>query len=363
MPASVTNRFYIEGSRAPRPAADRIIYADGAGAGRLRPGIDVELSHWVPNRTAAEFKADTSTEICLRYASSPARVGADLVVNDHADVDGFLALFALLESEKALANYDVLVGAAAMGDFLAWTDRPGFRLAQELSLLLRDGARPADVGDCYAAAMKITAGVLDGSRPEAAEVGAGWEVIERGCERLARGEVRIEVVTDRLVSFVYPEIAEVAAVTKIPVLNEVVNESVWLWPQIRNREHGERVQIVSAPTSGGWLHDVWAPSYAWAETPNRWSLPGLVSTGDSNQWIVDHEPLRHAAAALNAIETAPGRWVAAERLTPWNTLSGRSFPVVLSFLAPAADQPAPSRLDPGTLAAELAPVWGSAGRA
>ena len=50
-----------------------MIYADGAGAGALRAGADIELSHWVPNQTAAEFKADTSTEICLRYASSPSR--------------------------------------------------------------------------------------------------------------------------------------------------------------------------------------------------------------------------------------------------------------------------------------------------
>ncbi len=362
MRASVTSRFYIEGSRDPRPAANRVVYADGAGAGRLRPGIDVELSHWVPNRTAAEFKADTSTEICLRYAASPARLDADLVVNDHADVDGFLALYALLESDTALANYDVLVEAAAMGDFLAWADRPGFFLSQELSLMLLGGSRPADVGDCYAEAMKIITGVLDGSRPPAPEVSAGWEIIERGCDRMTRGDVRLESITDRLVSFVYPEIADLATVTKIPILNEVVDASVWLWPQVRNREHGERVQIVSAPAADGWLHDVWAPSYAWAETPNRWSLPGLVSTGDSNQWIVDHEPLRNAAAALNAIETAPGRWVAAERLTPWNTLSGRSFPVVLSFLALDADHPSPSGLDPRRLAAELAPVWASAGR-
>src|SRR6478735_7343784 len=105
MTTAVTDRFYIEGTTHPRPDAARVIYADGAGAGRVRSGTDIELSHWVPNQTAAEFKADSSTEICLRYAGSPARREADLVVNDHADVDGILALYSLLESEMALANY------------------------------------------------------------------------------------------------------------------------------------------------------------------------------------------------------------------------------------------------------------------
>src|SRR6266850_3672539 len=216
MTTSVTDRFYVEGSRHPRPPASRVIYAVGAGARNVRPGADIELSHWVPNQTAPEFKADTSTEICLRYAASPARDALDLVVNDHADVDGFLALYALLESDTALANYDTLVGAAAMGDFLAWADRPAFRLAQELSLmLLGAGTRPDDVGDCYAEAMKIVTGVLDGSRPEAPAVAAGWDAIERGCERIDRGDVRVESITERLVSFAYPADLKLDAALKI----------------------------------------------------------------------------------------------------------------------------------------------------
>jgi hypothetical protein len=99
------------------------------------------------------------------------------------------------------------------------------------------------------------------------------------------------------------------------------------------------------------------PSYSWAETPDRWSPPGLVSTGDSNRWIVDHEPLRAAAADLGRAETAPGRWVSAEQLSPWTTMSGRAFPVVLSFLAAGNDRPAPSGLPPERIAEALAPIW------
>ena len=356
MTTAVTDRFYIEGTTHPRPDAAHVIYADGAGAGRVRAGTDIELSHWVPNQTAPEFKADTSTEICLRYASSPAREDLDLVVNDHADVDGFLALYALLESETALANHDTLVGAAVMGDFLAWAQRPAFRLSQELSLLLLGPDRPADVGDCYAEAMTIVTGVLDGSRPVAPAVTAGWELIERGCEWIANGDVRVDSIGDRLVSLVYPTDLELDAALKIPILNAIVDDSVWLWPQVRNREHGERVQIVSVPAGDGWCHDVWVPSYSWAETPDRWTPPGLVSTGDSNVWNVDHEPLRRAASELARIESANGRWVSADRLTPWNTMSGRAFPVVLSFLGADDDQPAPSNLAPERVAEVLQAV-------
>ena len=83
-----------------------------------------------------------------------------------------------------------------------------------------------------------------------------------------------------------------------------------------------------------------------------------MSTGDSNVWNVDHEPLRRAAAELGRIETAAGRWIAADRLTPWTTMSGRAFPVVLSFLAGDDDRPAPSRIAPERVAEVLAPVWG-----
>ena len=38
-------------------------------------------------------------------------------------------------------------------------------------------------------------------------------------------------------------------------------------------------------------------------------------------------------------------------------MSGRAFPVVLSFLGADDDQPAPSSIDPERLAEVLSPVW------
>lgn len=359
MTTPVADRFHIEGSRHPRPTSGSVIYADGSGSTRARPDVDTDLSHWVPNTTPAQYKADTSTEICLRYVSSPEHVDVDLVVNDHADIDGILSLYSLLEPDVALAHYDTLVGAASMGDFYAWADRPAFRLAQELSaMLFDDRTRPTDIGDCYALGFEITTSVLDGSRPESAGVAAGWAVLESGLERLGRDEIRVETVTDRLVAFIHPptEAGALDGALRIPFVNEIVNDSVSLWPQVRNRDHSEQVHLVSVAGRSAWFHDVWAPSYCWAETPNRATFPGLVSTGDSNRWRLEDAALHRAVDELRDIESAPGVWVVADQLTPFETLPGRSFPVVVSFVNGDGD-PAPSNLSPDRVATTLAPVW------
>ena len=37
----------------------------------LVPGASLDLTHWQGNHTPVQFKADTSTEIALNFASSP----------------------------------------------------------------------------------------------------------------------------------------------------------------------------------------------------------------------------------------------------------------------------------------------------
>src|SRR5262245_14716036 len=104
MPAPRIQRvFHIEGSRTPRPSARRVIYCDGGTDEQFREGVDLELSHWIPNRTPDRFKADTSTEICLRFVAS-AEQDFDLVVNNHLDVDGMLAVFTLTADTWALPH-------------------------------------------------------------------------------------------------------------------------------------------------------------------------------------------------------------------------------------------------------------------
>ncbi len=107
-------QFVGESYEGDRPA----ISCDG-----LVPGASLDLTHWQGNRTPPRYKADTSTEIALNFAASPEATDlwADaVVVNNHFDTDGLLAIWVLLDPERAFACRDLLVAAAEAGDFDEW---------------------------------------------------------------------------------------------------------------------------------------------------------------------------------------------------------------------------------------------------
>ncbi len=112
----VTRRFQFveeiyEGSTA-------VISCDG-----LVPGAALDLTHWQGNRTPQRYKADTSTEVALKFVGSPEAVNrwADaVVVNNHFDTDGLLSIWALLDPEQAMTHRDLLVAGAEAGDFDEW---------------------------------------------------------------------------------------------------------------------------------------------------------------------------------------------------------------------------------------------------
>jgi hypothetical protein len=89
----------------------------------LVPGAALDLTHWQGNRTPSQYKADTSTEIALKFVGSPEAVDRwanAMVVNNHFDTDGLLSIWVLLEPEQAMAHRDLLVAAAEAGDFDEW---------------------------------------------------------------------------------------------------------------------------------------------------------------------------------------------------------------------------------------------------
>src|SRR5260370_1156124 len=156
-------RIFIAGGEMARPPSARTAYVD-ARAGELRH-VDVELSHCFGNRTARQFRGDTATAICLRFAE--ARGSADLAVNDHNDVDGVLALLALRDSELALGHRRTLMQAAEMGDFSSWGDPPAQELYQGLSLFLA-GAHGDPTLVAARAIEKARSLLVAGPRPELA---------------------------------------------------------------------------------------------------------------------------------------------------------------------------------------------------
>jgi len=88
-------------------------------------GMGLQLSHWPGNTTPAQFKADLSLDIVLRFLASPNfrthLSEFDLVMNDHYDTDGLLAIWALLNPTKSPEHTPALQAAAEAGDFNEFT--------------------------------------------------------------------------------------------------------------------------------------------------------------------------------------------------------------------------------------------------
>jgi hypothetical protein len=348
--------FHIHGSERPRPAARAVIYCDGGTDDQFREGVDLELSHWIPNRTPPGFKADTSTEICLGFvASGDPRF--DLVVNNHVDVDGVLAVFTLVAGEWALAHGPTLTQAAEMGDFWAWGEPRAQALFQTLTALMRRlQAEKADAGALYSRCFDHVFAFL--SEASAFVADPGLAALADSVALIERGEVARTVLGEHFAHYAIPRhlaAADLARALRVPGFNAPLSRECLLWPQARARFDRQRAQLVSVEAEAGWYYDLWFPGHVWAETPRSWRPAGLSAQGDSNTHVLDHPPLLGAVDALARLERASGQWALARRVTPFSSLEGRGFPVVLSFLAD--QQPAASSLEPGLVAARLAEAF------
>lgn len=342
-------QLHITGSRHPRPAAERVAYCDGSLDPAWRDAQDIELSHWIPNRTPAAYKASTSTGICLRFARDGDLSGVDLVVNNHVDSDGMLSAFVLLHPAQALAHADTLVQAAGMGDFHGWGEAEAQHLYQLMALqrvaLQAEGTDPLDI---YLRVHEQVARALDGERFGPAA--PGLAALQRARGELDAGTIARSLLAPRLVHYVLPTPCACDD-DWLPRLDMPLAPSMQLPPQARARLDAERLQLVSAPQGRGWSHALCWPGYSWAETVGLWRPPGLLDGAGSNRHRLQHPPLQRACARLNDRETAPGRWCLAHHLGPFEALPGRPFPVVMSFAQ--GDRPAPSALAPGVVAEVL----------
>ena len=126
----------------PYPARPRLQlgYFGAPGTPDLHLSVDgmtpkgPNLSHWPGNRTPAKWKQDLSTSICFAFARADAAEqreflgGAEVVLNDHYDTDGFGSLLCVLQPETAFANEELLLAAAATGDFGAWVTGRAFAI-------------------------------------------------------------------------------------------------------------------------------------------------------------------------------------------------------------------------------------------
>lgn len=227
-----------------------------AGCDGVVPDAALDLSHWEGNKTPADLKADTSTEIALRFARGGGSI--DLAVNNHFDTDGALAVYALLHSDVALAHADLLVAAAEAGDFDEWPDdERGLRLEAAVRRMAMLKSEPA----AYARVMRDLESVLTNLEAREDLWGEDWQGLERGLARLARGEVEVTIEGSLAVFVHHRDIKELRG----PVLS-------------RAAKHASGVARTVAPTqwllafereAGRWDYRFELARYAWADTVVR----------------------------------------------------------------------------------------------
>ena len=346
-------QLHILGSRTPRPAAARVFYCDGGIDEHHRPGHDLELSHWIPNHTPPEFRASTSTAICLRYVERHTPEAGDLVVNNHVDTDGVLSTFVLCHPTLALGHRELLRQAAEVGDFWAYAEPPALGLYE---LLARSKqalqAESADALSIYRRAHELTARWLDGEAFAGTEIAA--EALGRACDTIERGHIARSLHGPRLALYQVPHALD-DGTGGVHAFDAPFERHERLLPHARNHRDGQRMQLVAIERKSGWAYDLWVPGYAWAETVGLWQMPGLRSAGSSNQHHLAHAPLTRAFDTLNDMEHGDGHWALADTLSPFSRVDGRPFPIVGAFTHEG--QPGTSRLAPERVANVLGEAW------
>ena len=239
----------------------------------------IHFSHWQGNRTPADVKADTSTEIALNLVTSPKRdeltQGIELVTNNHFDTDGVLSVWTVMTGERA-ANYrDVLIAAAEAGDFSEYSTETGIRIS--LAIQGSDQASPNESGSPI---VRVLAGEAfdddDDARayelllPEVERLLGnindyeplwrdGWQQIETACSSFEKGESRVTEYPDSRMSLITlaPEIFH----------GGVFNPTKHAAPYTAiSRFARGQLYLIAIPTTGGWFYRLDYPYYSWAET-------------------------------------------------------------------------------------------------
>ncbi|MFN0055802.1 MAG: DUF6687 family protein [Planctomycetales bacterium] len=324
------NRFEIIDHSGPRPAAERIIFCDGSGGGTFRSETDLDLSHWRPNRTAAEYRAGTSAEICFRFLDNPRPGDWTAAVNNHVDVDGILSVYVLVHSRHALAHRRTIIQAAEMGDFWGWGEIDAQRVFQGITLSMRSGEGRA----VYDEAFRRIPALIDGTDPEIGAIDASLAALRRGAELVESGAIRRSVLSDRLSHYLVP--AWVAGeddrrASYAPGFNEAGSDLGLLWPQARARWDSQRVCLVSVERRSGWFHELWFPGYLWADTEGLWQVPGLTYHDGMGSYTLDHPRLTGAIETFQRIETASGHWGLGGTPLPFGEELQQRFPLVGRF--------------------------------
>ena len=324
--------------------SSRIIYVDGA-CPSYQQDKDLELSHWVPNDTPAEFLDDTSTAICLNYIQRNPVHEYLYCVNNHLDVDGVLSAFTICHPKAALKADKMLRQAAAMGDFGAYADRKVARFYHFLRQNI-DQNDHLDRQQGYESAFEMILEYME--NPDSFQddsFDSQWVHLEKAISRVQDAEIERELVHPRL--SVFHSKLDQTEIEFEQVLYKARFDSglddSFLPRQIRNYEDFERLKLLAYSSREGHYYDLMLPDYVWAQTPNLWVPAFIERTDSTNKFSILKAKLGDLADRLQQSETNPGKWIGIHSYNPFEGVKGRGFPVVLSFIL--EDQPAPSSQD------------------
>jgi hypothetical protein len=355
MPATI---YTLADAVSSAPADRPVVYCDGTAGAAFRADVDVELSHWIPNRTPRRFKADTSTEIAFRFLDDRGPLERLVAVNNHVDVDGLLSVYAVTHPETALAHRQTLIQAAEIGDFWAWGERPAQVLFQGLTLLTAAAPAHDEVPATYERCFARIPDLLQGTDPLLPEIESGIAALHRSLDLIETGRVRRHEYHDRFTAYELPADVcggDLERAWAVAEFNEALSDRCLLWPQARNRRDGQKVQLVACETEDGWHFDLWYPGYMWADFADRWRAPGYETVGGMSDYRLDHPPLTRAIAALREREPGPASWELATLLSPFEKSTGRPFPVVATVSRDG--RPAASGLSPEVVGEYLAAAF------
>jgi hypothetical protein len=180
-------------------------HEDAISCDGLVDGAGLHASHWAGNRTPRALKADTSVEIALTCAARGVPRGA-LVTNNHFDADGVLAVFALIEPERAAKHSDLITAAAEVGDFGEWPDdERGLRLEMAISAL---AAGTADDRDAYARVLPALAALVEDVDARRDLWGEEWNLLLAADRRAREGALEVELRGNIAVLVHRPGVAE-----------------------------------------------------------------------------------------------------------------------------------------------------------
>lgn len=323
--------FYVEGSKGKRPKSRCTIYVDGTAGADFREDLDIELSHWIPNRTEERYKAGTSTEICFKFLEANKISPYDLVVNNHLDIDGLLSVFVLAYPTIALQYREVLSNASKAGDFWAWSEGRALTLFQELTLLYRrPEVKKADLQRAYEICFDAILKILKAPKT----LSPIQEILEKQFALIDQGKIERQEVSPRFVTYYVPKaIVKGKAFLQIPSFNEPVSEHLPFWPQVRNRLDEEKIQLIAVENDQGIHFDLWYPGYVWADTRGLWRPPGLILPQTmSGPHRIDWPQLSKVIQELNDIERGPCRWQLFSGISFSGQKNPRGFPIVAATL-------------------------------